>query len=212
MFLFLLKLAKLKGLYDAATQVAVQRASEIERMKFDISVKSPIIVFPSDPSRSRDVLVLRLGEITAKNSYEDVANKITASLTGIQLVSNLYADSDLSTLKIVDDIDVNADVLQTSGIDRSKDLDYPDTQVRRTRVETCTELTVELDIHKNLGRPLAFDAGSICTAYTVVAVDSEDLFRRTRRSRHSPAATIYEVSSTRCGYSATTTHRPPTRA
>ncbi|KAJ7786305.1 vacuolar protein sorting-associated protein 13 [Mycena metata] len=128
-FLFLLKLAKLKGLYDAATQVAVQRASEIERMQFDISVKSPIIVFPSDPNRSRDVLVLRLGEITAKNSYEDVANKITASLTGIQLVSNLYADSDLSTLKIVDDIDVNTDVLQTSSIDRTKDSDYPDTQI-----------------------------------------------------------------------------------
>ncbi|KAJ7038206.1 vacuolar protein sorting-associated protein 13 [Mycena alexandri] len=128
-FLFLLKLAKLKGLYDAATQVAVQRASEIERMQFDISVKSPIIVFPSDPNRSRDVLVLRLGEITAKNSYEDVANKITASLTGIQLVSNLYADSDLSTLKIVDDIDVSADVLQMSSIDRTKDSDYPDTQI-----------------------------------------------------------------------------------
>ncbi|KAF7347835.1 hypothetical protein MVEN_01541000 [Mycena venus] len=128
-FLFLLKLAKLKGLYDAATQVAVQRASEIERMAFDISVKSPIIVFPSDPNRSRDVLVLRLGEITAKNSYEDVVNTITASLTGIQLVSNLYADSDLATLKIVDDIDVNADVVQTSGIDRNKDSDYPDTQV-----------------------------------------------------------------------------------
>ncbi|KAF7339474.1 hypothetical protein MSAN_02161700 [Mycena sanguinolenta] len=128
-FLFLLKLAKLKGLYDAATQVAVQRASEIERMAFNISVKTPIIVFPSDPNKSRDVLVLRLGEITAKNSYEDVVNKITASLTGIQLVSNLYVNSDSSTLKIVDDIDVNADVVQTSGIDRNNDTDLPDTQI-----------------------------------------------------------------------------------
>jgi vacuolar protein sorting-associated protein 13A/C len=58
-----------------------------------------------------------------------VVNKITASLTGIQLVSNLYADSDLSTLKIVDDIDVTADIVQTSAIDRNKDSDYPDTQV-----------------------------------------------------------------------------------
>ncbi|KAJ7254114.1 hypothetical protein B0H12DRAFT_1202424 [Mycena haematopus] len=128
-FLFLLKLAKLKGLYDAATQVAVQRASEIERMAFDISIKTPIIVFPSNPNLSRDVLVLRLGEITAKNSYEDVVNNIAASLTGIQLVSNLYADSHLSTLKIVDDIDVNADVVQTSGVDRNKDSDHPDTQI-----------------------------------------------------------------------------------
>ncbi|KAJ7487596.1 vacuolar protein sorting-associated protein 13 [Mycena galericulata] len=128
-FLFLLKLAKLKGLYDAATQVAVQRASEIERMQFDVSVKSPIVVFPSDPSRSRDVLILRLGEITAKNSYEAVVNKTIASLSGIQLVSNVYADNELSTLKIVDDIDVTADVVQTSNIDRNKDSDYPDTQI-----------------------------------------------------------------------------------
>lgn len=130
-FLFLLKLAKLKGLYDAATQVAVQRASEIERMQFEVSVKSPIVVFPSDPSRSRDVLVLRLGEITAKNSYEAVTNKTSASLTGIQLVSNLYAGTELSVLKIVDDIDVNADVVQTSGINRNEDSDRPDTQVRQ---------------------------------------------------------------------------------
>ncbi|KAJ6610914.1 vacuolar protein sorting-associated protein 13 [Mycena sp. CBHHK59/15] len=128
-FLFLIKLAKLKGLYDAATQVAVQRASEIERMQFEVSVKSPIVVFPSDPASSRDVLVLRLGEITAKNSYETVVNKITASLTGIQLVSNLYVDNALSVLKIVDDINVTADVVQTSGIDRNKDSDYPDMQI-----------------------------------------------------------------------------------
>ncbi|KAF8216245.1 hypothetical protein K438DRAFT_1748990 [Mycena galopus ATCC 62051] len=127
-------LAKLKGLYDAATQVAVQRASEIERMAFDISVKTPIIVFPSDPNQSRDVLVLRLGEITAKNSYEDVVNKTTASLTGIQLASNLYAENDLSTLKIVDDIDINADVVQTSGIDRNNDNDYPDTQLTENQI------------------------------------------------------------------------------
>ncbi|KAJ7293574.1 vacuolar protein sorting-associated protein 13 [Mycena rebaudengoi] len=128
-FLFLLKLAKLKGLYDTATQVAVQRASEIERMQFDISVKSPIVVFPSDPTRSRDVLVLRLGEITAKNSYEAVVNTISASLTGIQLVSHLHVDNELSVLKIVDDINIDADIVQTSGIDRNKDSDYPDTQV-----------------------------------------------------------------------------------
>ncbi|KAJ7634302.1 vacuolar protein sorting-associated protein 13 [Mycena polygramma] len=94
------------GSTTAATQVAVQRASEIERMKFDVSVKSPIIVFPSDPRQSRDVLVLR----TRSSPI-------------------LYANSELAMLKIVDDIDINADVVQTSGIDRNKDSDYPDTQI-----------------------------------------------------------------------------------
>lgn len=127
-YLFVMKLAKLKGLYDAATQVAVQRASEIERMQFEISVKSPIVVFPSNPSQSRDVLVMRLGEISGRNSSEAMVNKVVASLTGIQLVSHLYHDG-LSTLKIIDDIDIIADVVQTSGVDRTRDIDYPDTQV-----------------------------------------------------------------------------------
>ncbi|CAK5280530.1 unnamed protein product [Mycena citricolor] len=128
-YLFLLKLARLKGLYDAATQVAVQRASEIERMQFDVSVKSPIMIFPSNPERSPDVLVLRLGEMSAKNEYEGATNKIKASLTGIQLVSNLYIGEELSTLKIVDDINITTDVVQTSGVDRAQDLEFPDTQI-----------------------------------------------------------------------------------
>ncbi|KAL0951191.1 hypothetical protein HGRIS_007919 [Hohenbuehelia grisea] len=128
LYLYLAKLAKLKVLYDAATQVAVQKASEIERMEFDVAIKTPIAVFPTDPARSEDVLVMRLGEITAKNTSETTVNKIGASLHGIQLVSQLYHDDDLSILKMIDDIDVSAEVTQTSGIDRDEDTEYPDTQ------------------------------------------------------------------------------------
>lgn len=129
-YLFVVKLAKLKGLYDAATQVAVQRASEIERMQFEVSVKSPIVVFPSNPAQSRDVLVMRLGEISARNTSEAIVNKTVASLRGIQLVSRIYSDEEVSALKIIDDIDINADIVQTSAINRSQDNDYPDTQVK----------------------------------------------------------------------------------
>lgn len=129
LYLFVVDLAKLKGLYDAATQVAVQRASEMERLQFEVSVKTPIIVFPSNPSVSRDVLVMQLGQIRASNKSDIVVNKIVASLHGIQLISNLQTDGELSTLKIIDDIDITADVVQTSGIDRHNDNEYPDTQV-----------------------------------------------------------------------------------
>lgn len=128
-YLFVTKLAKLKGVYDAATQAAVQRASEIERMQFNVTIKTPIIVFPSGPTHSMDKLTLRLGEFSAKNSYDNMENKITASLRGIQLASEFDTDGKLSTLKIIDDIDVTADVVQTSGIDRNKDSDHPDMQV-----------------------------------------------------------------------------------
>jgi vacuolar protein sorting-associated protein 13A/C len=128
-YLFLVKLAKLKGLYDAATQVAVQRASEIERMQFQISVKSPILIFPSNPAESHDVLIMRLGEISARNSCEAEVNRTTASLRGIRLASTIYYDEKPSLLKIIDDIGISADIVQTGGINRGQDVEYPDTQV-----------------------------------------------------------------------------------
>ncbi len=128
-YLFTMKLAKLKGLYDAATEAAVQRASEIERMKFDVKISTPIVVFPADAQHSLDVLALRLGALDAHNSYEKDADRIKAGLHGIQLASRLYHGEELAELKIVDDIDINAEVTQKGDIDRSKDPDYPATQV-----------------------------------------------------------------------------------
>ncbi|KAH9486936.1 Vacuolar protein sorting-associated protein 13 [Psilocybe cubensis] len=129
LYLFFSKLAKLKGLYDAATQVAVQRASEIERMQFEVSIKSPIVVFPSNSTSSSDTLVLRLGQISARNTSEALVNRIFASLNGIQLASYLGQGDTNSSLKIIDDIDVSAEIIQTSNIDRNQDTAYPDTQV-----------------------------------------------------------------------------------
>jgi len=143
-YLFMLKLAKLKGLYDAATQVAVQRASELERMQFEISVQTPILVFPSSDSHSEDTLVMRLGEINARNTSEVAVNKILASLRGIQLASTTYSDGVPSVLKIIDDIDITAEVTQTSGIDRSQDTDYPDTQVTSKHVLITNGLLTRL--------------------------------------------------------------------
>ena len=126
--LFISKLAKLKGLYDAATQVAVQKASELEKMQFQVSIKTPIVVFPSSPSLSRDSLVLQLGQIGASTTGESV-DRISASLHGIQLVSNLYRGGEKSTLKIIDDIDVVADIVQADRINGKQGSDLPDTQV-----------------------------------------------------------------------------------
>ncbi|KAI0361599.1 vacuolar protein sorting-associated protein 13 [Trametes cingulata] len=128
-YLFLMRLAKLKGLYDAATEAAVQRASEIERMQFNISISTPIVVFPADAQHSLDVLTLRLGALRARNAYENDVDRITAGLHGIQLTSCLHYNDEPSVLKIVDDIDVNAEITQFGQIDRSKDLDKPNMEV-----------------------------------------------------------------------------------
>ncbi|KAG6813789.1 hypothetical protein H0H92_007201 [Tricholoma furcatifolium] len=128
-YLFLTQLAKLKGLYDAATQAAVQRASTIEHMQFEICVKTPILVFPSEPAESRDTLVMRLGEISARNTSDSAVNNISASLSGVQLVSTLYHDQTPEVLKIIENIDLKAAVVQTAGIDRETDCEYPDTKI-----------------------------------------------------------------------------------
>lgn len=71
---------------------------------------------------------MRLGEITANNAYEDDKLKTSASLRGIQLISTLYHDSEPSTLKIIDDIEVEADVVQAATARPAGNADYPDTQ------------------------------------------------------------------------------------
>jgi vacuolar protein sorting-associated protein 13A/C len=125
-YLFLMKLSNLKFLYDAAAQAAVQRASEITRMQFEVSIRSPILIFPTDATTSVDVLNMRLGEITARNDYKGDVTKTSASLHGIQLASILGQQR---TLKMIDDIDIDTELTQTANIDRNCDRNFPDTQV-----------------------------------------------------------------------------------
>lgn|SRR6266850_1576233 len=125
-YVFFLKLASLKGLYDAATEVAVQRASQIERMGFSVSVKTPIIIFPPNPSSSHDSLTMRLGEITASNAYRDGVTKTEASLRGMQFVSTIFYDRQSSTLKMIDDIAIVTEIAQYSDI---SSVSRPDTEV-----------------------------------------------------------------------------------
>lgn len=129
-YTYLIKLAKLKDLYDAATQAAAQSAPDIGQMQFEITVKSPIIVIPSNPSQSGDVLVMRLGEIDARNKSDTKRNSISASLHGIQLVSSFSHEDRVDVLKMIDDINIKADIVQTANLDRNIDMNYPDTQVR----------------------------------------------------------------------------------
>ncbi|KAG8855475.1 hypothetical protein FRC20_000760 [Serendipita sp. 405] len=128
-YIFLLKLARLKGLYDAATQAAAQSVSEITRMRFDVLVKSPIIVFPKDSSKSSDALVLRLGEISARNQYDGPKGTIEASLQGIGLTSQANLGDRISILKMIDDVLITATVVQTENVDHTAQPDVPDTKI-----------------------------------------------------------------------------------
>lgn len=135
-YVFLLKLARLKGLYDAATQAAAQSVSEITRMRFDVLISSPIIVFPKNPNNSNDALVMKLGEIGARNSYEGPIATTEASLQGIGLTSQSYVEGKLSVLKMIDDVLITATVVQTEGIDHASKPDLADTKVYTNKLRS----------------------------------------------------------------------------
>lgn len=117
LYAFLIKFARLKSLYDSATQAAVQRASEISRMQFNVSIQSPIIIIPDPSLHSNEHLVLRLGEVTAKNEYSENSSKISAGLTGISLTSTAEVDKEAVSLSIVEAVDIHADVINHEETD-----------------------------------------------------------------------------------------------
>ncbi|KAF9453814.1 vacuolar protein sorting-associated protein 13 [Macrolepiota fuliginosa MF-IS2] len=179
-YAYLIKLAKLKDLYDAATQAAVQSAPDIGQMHFEITVKSPIIVIPSSPSQSGDVLVMRLGEIDARNKSDSKTNSISASLHGIQLVSNFSQGEQVDILKMIDDINISAEVVQTIGLDRDVDTSYPDMQVvvQISDVKlhlTQTQYKTLLNLSQSVSRVFIIDSGSELELQYPAAVSTHSL-------------------------------------
>lgn len=150
LYVFLSKLAKLKGLYDSATQVAVQRASEIEKMQLKLNISTPIIVLPTDPSTSQDVLTMQLGAISLDRSYTDTESKMDASLRGLKLTSALASTGGPSTLKMIDDIEIVAKVV--APLVPSEDPARPDSQV-------CWKVTTRQPIPTQAAQGFRHDIG-----------------------------------------------------
>jgi vacuolar protein sorting-associated protein 13A/C len=126
------RFAKMKAVYDAASQAAVQRASEVTRMHYDVVIKTPIIVLPRDGLVSPDRLVLRLGEIVAKNEYLGDANDmatIEAGLSGINVTSEIMVDDKTSSIQMVNDVAITAKIKQAGGQNHRSSPDRADSEV-----------------------------------------------------------------------------------
>lgn len=134
-YLFLLKFARLKGLYDAAASVAVQQAAKVERMGFRLNVRSPILIFPVDPSRLEDVFTLKLGELDAHNEYEGSTQFVMGSLSGIQLASLFYI-ADKAELRIIDDVNISTEVAQSQLSGVQPQVEIPEFKVRSLKLQS----------------------------------------------------------------------------
>ncbi|KAK8865949.1 hypothetical protein IAR55_001098 [Kwoniella newhampshirensis] len=143
-YAFALKFARMKAIYDAAQQAAVQRASEVTRMHFDVVVNTPIIVLPRDGLTSPDMLILRLGEIVAKNEYLNDPNDtatIDASLRGINVASEILVGDEKSTLQMVDDVAITAAIKQAGGSSHRSDPHHADMEITTEMSDVKLSLT-----------------------------------------------------------------------
>ncbi|KAL0252508.1 hypothetical protein I308_101900 [Cryptococcus tetragattii IND107] len=144
LYAFATKFARMKAVYDAAQQAAVQRASEVTRMHFDVVIKTPIIILPRDGIISPDRLILRLGEIIAKNEYfndPDDTSAIDASLRGISVASEIIVGDKKATLQMINDVAITASIKQAGGTAHRSDPHHADTEITTNMSDVKLSLT-----------------------------------------------------------------------
>jgi vacuolar protein sorting-associated protein 13A/C len=107
---FLVKFGKMQAIFNAARRAAANQANQLQenasRMRFDIVVKTPIVVFPRvmKDSRPRDSITAHLGEIYANNTFvplddrkdSPAVNMISTGIRNIRLTSNFHYEDETS--------------------------------------------------------------------------------------------------------------------
>ncbi|KAJ5544940.1 Vacuolar protein sorting-associated protein 13 [Penicillium sp. DV-2018c] len=107
---FLVKFGKMQAIFNAARQAAANQANQLQenasRMRLDIVVKTPIVVFPRirTDDRPRDTITAHLGEIYVKNQFvpmdegkdSPAVNVISTGVRNIRLTSKFHFEDDTS--------------------------------------------------------------------------------------------------------------------
>ena len=105
---FLVKFGKMQAIFNAARQAAANQANSLQenasRMRLDVVVKTPIVVFPRVmmDDRPRDTITAHLGEIYAKNEFvpmdegkdSPAVNVISTGVRNIRLTSKFHFEDD----------------------------------------------------------------------------------------------------------------------
>ncbi|KAG5925451.1 hypothetical protein E4U42_004279 [Claviceps africana] len=174
---FLVKFGKMQALYNAARQAAVTRANQIQqdpsKIKFDVLVKTPIVVFPRlfvSGQHQCDVITAYLGEIYAQNKFvplDDsensiIAMKISAGIRNVRLTSDFHYSNDRSEeLEMIDHVDLGFNITYAEHKDGLK---RPDTEVEGSLSDiklrlTQFQLKSLLEISKSVPAAFAGEAG-----------------------------------------------------
>ncbi|CCH41516.1 Vacuolar protein sorting-associated protein [Wickerhamomyces ciferrii] len=116
---FLSKFQKMKSLYDSARDTAFNQVNiqDQNSMLFDITIKTPIIVFPKlvDYNKSLyDNVTLYLGEFSASNKFINISgdsiNNISCGLRSTKITSLFHQNNVKQSFKILEDTDIIFDI------------------------------------------------------------------------------------------------------
>lgn len=148
---FFSKFAQMKAVYDAATLAASNQASQlqerVDRMHYDVLIKTPIVVLPRSAD-SPDVMTANLGEIYAKNTFamrdnKEAITKIEAGLRHIRLASRMRYGSQEYHVQMIDDVNISLDMVQSdrAGAEPGTANDSPETQMVAKMSDVHIKLT-----------------------------------------------------------------------
>jgi vacuolar protein sorting-associated protein 13A/C len=172
---FLVKFGKMQAIFNAARQAAANQASQIQnagRFKFDINIKTPIVVFPrvmvADRPK-RDLITAYLGEIFAENKFvplddskdSQIAMKLTAGIRNIRLTSDFnFPDDKSEELELIDKVDLG---FQMTYAEHNSGNKRPDMEIEGNMTDfnlriTQTQLKFLLELAKSVPAAFAVDA------------------------------------------------------
>lgn len=147
---FFSKFAQMKAVYDAATLAASNQASQlqerVDKMHYDVIIKTPIVVLPRSAD-SPDVMTANLGEIYAKNTFalrdKEAITKIEAGLRHIRLASRMRYGSQEYHVQMIDDVNISLDMVQSDrgGASSGAVSDSPETQMVAKMSDVHIKLT-----------------------------------------------------------------------
>ena len=200
---FFVKFGKMQAIFNSARQAALNQANQIQenanQTRFDIVIRTPIVVFPRlrrDAAREQDVLTAYLGEIYASNSFVPVddsehapiANKLSAGIRDIRLTSDFHFQGNESEeLEIIDKVDLDFHVTYVEHIGGSE---RPDLEVRGTMSNLKLRITqIQL-------RFLMEIANSVPTAFSIESgEDVQEVVHQLPSPTIEPATAIMETSN-----------------
>ncbi|KAI0535905.1 vacuolar protein sorting-associated protein 13 [Xylaria digitata] len=175
---FLVKFGKMQAIYNAARQAAANQAQQLQqitsKVKFDVIVNTPIIVFPRplSPDRpKRDLVTAYLGEIYAQNKFvplddsegAEIAMELSAGIRNIRLTSLSYYSEDQSEeLEMIDHVDLGFHITYAEHREGWK---RPDMEIEGSMTDvnlriTQYQLKYLLAISKSVPAAFVTDAGA----------------------------------------------------